>query len=140
MKDEILFQTIERVATAFPWEKVQLSIDRRPAGVYEFHFWLSTNQETGADCCIAFGTTPEEAADKLIMTAGDRDPNHTREKKIRELEREIEKLKAKVYILPPYRAPGQLGYGEEVKQEAKPEPPAYTNIEAETQTVSSHES
>jgi hypothetical protein len=112
VNDETVFAQLEIVAAQFPWDEIHASVRRKPEGIYTFQFYMPSNEKTGAEWCFGNGDSIEEAAADLVRNAGERDPEVKRRQKIAELQLEIEKLKNKSFMLPPYRAPGQLGFGE----------------------------
>lgn len=94
---------LERLAAAFPWDTVEIQIDRTPEGEYSFWAWLKGNSAFGFESDLERGESPSEAVDGLINKyAGKRDPEIRRTKKIAELQAQIEKLQAVVIGLPPY--------------------------------------
>lgn len=129
LPDQIVYQQIEILASDYPWDQIDLWLRRAPEGIYTFTFY-TPDHKSGMPFVFGHGSTIEEAAADFRKQAGDRDPEKGRLRKIQELEREIAKLKIKSFLLPPYRAPGQIGYGEPVRDEAKPEAPRFVNIEA----------
>lgn len=127
--DKTIFQQLERFGAAFPWEKVEIMIKRAPEGTYEFVTYLAGDEHTGFTYAFGHGAGPEAAVDAIIKTAGDRDPNRAAQQKIAELEMQIERLKRRSFLLPPYRAQGQLGYGERPQEEGTPRPSSETIVD-----------
>lgn len=104
-----ILEALETLAAAFPWDTVEIQVDRAPAGTMCFSAWLRTNSQFGFSCELACGDSPGEAVARLIKTqSGKRDPDKQRKKKIAELREEIEKLQAVVIGLPPYKPNREL--------------------------------
>lgn len=104
---------IERLAEAFPWDTVSMWIDRRPEGRWHFTAHLHSNEKFGFSTEFESGATPQEAVDAMIKDQQNkRDPEIAREKKIRELKEQIEKLQQVVIGLPPYVPNRELTNGE----------------------------
>lgn len=109
MNDKQILEALETLAAAFPWDGVGLSIDRKPAGEVDFWAKIDADYKRGAEMEMATGATPMEAVNILIHRhAGKRDPEIMREKKLRELREQIEKLEAVIIGPPPYRPGTQI--------------------------------
>lgn len=100
---------VERLAAAFPWDKVELDIHREPQGNYYFVAWVPQNEKFGFPSIIGTDNSLTAAVDKAIAQVGGRDPEIARQNKIRELQEAIVKLQAVVIGLPPYRPGRELG-------------------------------
>lgn len=102
---------IERLAEAFPWDVVDIWLQRDPEGKYRFTAYLHQNDRFGFSSDFGHGETPNEAAEDLIKRANQRDPEIARKSKVAELMATIERLQAVVIGLPPYRPNRELCYG-----------------------------
>lgn len=103
---------LERLAAACPWEGVEITIRRKPEGIYDFVVYLSTSEQYGFHSLWTSGPTPGEAVANAIKQSGDRTPHEARKKAIAELKEKIAKLEAVVIGLPPYRPNRELSNGE----------------------------
>ena len=133
MTDHEIYQQLERLAQLYQWEEIALWTKRAPEGVYEFTAILEGNREFGTEWLCESGRTPTEAADRVIARGGDRDPETHRQKKIRELEMQLAKLKSSQPLISPYRAPNQLGYG--VPRDQAPPPASEVTITVDSEKV-----
>lgn len=107
--DMQILETLETVAAAFPWDTIEIQIDREPEGKCHFSFWLKANAKYGFNYEVATGDTVQEAAARLIeQQAGKRDPDRQRKEKIAELRKQIQQLQAVIVGLPPYRPNREL--------------------------------
>ena len=126
-----IYQQCERLASLYQWEDIAIWTKRAPEGVYEFIAILEGNRDLGTDWICEAGPTPEEAVNRIIQRAGDRDPETFRQKKIQELEMQLARLKSAQAGLPPYRAPNQVGYG--VPQHVQPPPASEVTMTVESE-------
>jgi hypothetical protein len=130
MTDTRLFEILERLGAAFPWQKVAIWVQRAPEGALDYVAYVYEGFDMGLDSTSATGPTPEEAVEKLIREHAKQDPEVRRKEKIRELMLQIEKLRAVQIGLPPFVPCRQLGVGN------PPRPPKptsdYVNVESET--------
>lgn len=102
---------IERLAEACPWDKTQLWVTRTPEGEFGFTCYLENNDKYGFKSVFSSGKTPAEAVDDCIKQAGDRNPEASRLRAIRELQEKIDKLNAVIIGFPPYRPNRELTNG-----------------------------
>jgi hypothetical protein len=110
--DQTIYQALETLAAAFPWDRVSVWVDRQPEGIYSFTVYIAENQKTGGKSIFSSETDLQKAVEETIKQSDSHDPEVTRKKRIQELEMELLKLKTRMFSLPPYRAPNQVGYGE----------------------------
>lgn len=129
MNDQEIYQQLERLAEAFPWDRVDIWIERAPEGVYRFTAYIADNQKTGAKSIFTNGASAAEAVDDAIKQAPSHDPEQSRLARIKELEHELARLQVRQFGLPPYRAPNQLGFGKPAEERASG--PVIVNIESE---------
>lgn len=105
-----ILEALETLAEAFPWDKVELQINREPDGKLSFAAWLAGNDKFGFEYALATGDRVADAVARLIEDQADkRDPDLQRKKKIAELQDQIAKLQAVVIGLPPYKPNRELG-------------------------------
>ncbi len=103
---------LERLGAAFPWEKVELQIDRRPEGEVSFIAYLSSDSDAGRDYLFARGASPAEAVDNAIKQGTGREPEAFRQKRLAQLRESIRKLEAaEIPAMPPYRPNRELAAG-----------------------------
>lgn len=133
MNDQEIYQQCERLAALFQWEEIAIWTKRAPEGVYEFTAILEGNRDLGTEWLCESGKSPEEAANRVIARAGDRDPETFRQKKIRELEMQLARLKSAQPGLAPYRAPNQIGYG--VPRDIEPPPASEITMNVESERL-----
>jgi hypothetical protein len=104
---------IERLGEAFPWDRVQISINRTPEGAYHFDAYLPSDESRGAGMALSHGATPGECVDRMMESyKQNRDPESTRQAKIAELQKQIKKLRAVIVGPPPYKRGTILTNGE----------------------------
>lgn len=135
MKDQEIFEQLERLGAAFPWEEVSVNIRRAPAGVFSFWVHLQGDQQLGLNWDCASGNTIADAVEQIIRKNPDRDPEKSRLKKIRELQMQIAKIQAKGPLtLPPFRPCLLLGVSnpstEDRPAPERPPAPEYVNVES----------
>lgn len=101
--NEILI-ALEALAAAFPWDKVQLNIEREPQGAIRYVVWISDNEKLGFTGYVhASANEPQTAVDSAIRNyAEERRPEVTRQKMIDEYKDKIAKLEAMQIGIPPY--------------------------------------
>lgn len=103
MNNNNIMEQLERLAAAFPWDKVDIWVCREPQGAIEFKGIVHDNRMFGFDFVSATGSTPEESVDKVIAhNENRRNPESARESKIEELQEQIKRLLSVEIGLPPY--------------------------------------
>lgn len=120
MNDGKILATLERFGAMFPWDKVAIWLEREPDGKITFTAYVYSASERGISSALGYGDTIEEAINRCVKDAGDRDPEKTREKAIGELKEKLAKLEAAQFGPPPYGpgyhlAPGALNLSIEVE-------------------------
>lgn len=130
MREPELFNVLERMAAAFPWEQVAIWTERQPAGSISFTAIAQGDKELGFSWNCEHGSTPEEAAEKLIKFTIRRDPEAAVKDQIAKLRAEIERLKGKQFALPPYRPTPFLGPPPETKRDPLPAGELTVNVES----------
>ena len=107
---------LERLAEACPWDTVSLWAHRAPEGAYSFTCHVEPQPKYGLPSLFGHGFTPEEAASDLLKQTAARTPELARERAIKELQEQIDKLRAVIIGPPPYRPGRILSNGEKVVQ------------------------
>lgn len=98
-----ILEQLERLGAAFPWDRVQITVERAPEGELKFSAYIPSNDKFAWPSHFSFSNpTLEAAVDTAIATSPPRDPAKTRDAKIKELEETIVKLRAVDIGLPPY--------------------------------------
>lgn len=115
MREPELFNVLERVAAAFPWESVAIWTKREPGGAISFTAAADGNKELGYSWNCEHGSTPEEAAESLIKRTVRKEPESAIKEQVAKLQAEIERLKNKQLSLPPYRPTPFLGAPPEIE-------------------------
>ncbi len=101
-KNNVMYH-LERLATAFPWDKVELEIERKPEGELNVCAQIHSNDDMGFPFQCHYSETVEHAVDELIRRQqAQRDPEILREKKLKQLREQIAKLEAADFSIPPY--------------------------------------
>lgn len=138
MKDQTIFEALEKLGAAFPWEEVQIWIKRSPEGVICFTSHVDGNEKLGFrfefESSIVSVT---EAVDQMIErhAKDHQDAERARKAKIMELELELAKLKQTGPLtLPPFRPCLLLGVSnprtEEPATEKPVHRPEFINVES----------
>lgn len=143
MKDQEIFEQLERLGAAFPWEKVQLWIKRAPEGKIIFTSYIGGNEKLGFRYEIeSSDVSVTEAIDHMLERHAKehQDAERARKKKIMELEIELAKLKQSgPLILPPFRPCLLLGVSnpstEDRPAQERPPAPEYVNVKSRTDDI-----
>jgi molybdopterin converting factor small subunit len=131
MTDTTLFEILERLGGAFPWQKVGIWVQREPQGTLDYVAYAYEQYDMGLESSSTCGPTPEEAVEKLIREYAKQGPEVRRKEKIRALLLQIEKLRAVQIGLPPFVPCRQLGVGNPPPP-PKPENTDFVNVESES--------
>ena len=112
-EDNQILAALERLAASFPWDEVSIWLTRKPDGRVRFTTHLPSDYSTERESVFGSGETLAEACADLLKSAGPRDPDDLRKRKLEELRQKIAKLEAAQFGLPPYKpglllAPGAL--------------------------------
>ena len=103
-----IIEQLERLGAAFPWDAVDMWIQREPAGKYSFTSYVRDNPKFGFDSVFGHGDSPQAAVDEIINLAKQRDPEISRNMAIRKLQDKIAKLESVIVGLPPYKPNREL--------------------------------
>ena len=108
-----IYAALEAMAEACPWESVQLDINRMPDGRVTFIGVLLGDSRLGLafDCCSSRSNL-SEVVSQIQKMGESRQPELKVKEKIRELQAQIDKLRAVTIGLPPYKPGLYLGNGE----------------------------
>ena len=125
--DSKVFESLEILGAAFPWDTVDLWIKREPNGEIGFTAYVRDNPQLGFGSIFGHGRTAKAAVQDVVNSSKstNRDPEMQRAKVIRELEEKLAKLKSVEIGLPPYRPGYYLAAPMETENA--------TNIESEVQ-------
>jgi hypothetical protein len=95
---------LERLAAAFPWDRVNVEIHREPNGETRFVVYVPSNEACGFYDSIYVGASSMQAAvDRAISEhAHTRDPKIMQERAIKAMEEKLAKLRAANFDFPPY--------------------------------------
>jgi len=142
MKDQEIFEALEQLGAAFPWESVDVWVRREPAGIINYTVYLNGAAEIGLESDFGHGKTVAEAVADAMKLKDRRDPAQTIKDKINRLKRDILKLEqvAQTLALPPFCPCLLLGVSNPVTEpEPAPplreRPPAYINVESSKDEV-----
>lgn len=125
-----ILEALELLGAAFPWEPVEIDIERRPEGKYMFNVWLKGGGSLGLSYALSTGEDPVKVALGVIEREKDRrDPAIKRKERAAQLRRELAELES-VLGMPPYRPNRELA---ERVRDLMPKPA--TTIELEPATV-----
>lgn len=103
IEDKQILIELERLAAAFPWEDVGVTINRKPEGDLSFTAVIHGNREFATSLEVETARELSAAVDRIIVIySSKRDPKIQREKKIEELKEQIRKLEAVRLLFPPY--------------------------------------
>lgn len=101
MSDQILV-LLESLAATYPWDTVSIWATREPKGDLSFTAYIRENGEMRFPSEFGHGKTAEAAVTSLIKAAGKRDPEKLRQEAIEKLKKQIDKLEAAEFGIPPY--------------------------------------
>lgn len=119
MKDSAILAALERLGAAFPWDEVNIWIERSPRGAVCFTAYVRGDSARGTESIVACSETLAGATNEAIAKSPSHDVEANRERKIAELKEQLAKLEALDLRYPPYRpgtilAPGALAVDVEV--------------------------
>lgn len=101
-----LFAQLERLGASFPWERVELQLERAPAGAVTFTAYVSSDNNKNLEYIFGRGGSPKDAVDDAIKQAaakGSREPESLRSKRLAQLREAIKKLEeAVIPTMPPF--------------------------------------
>lgn len=103
-----ILEALETLAQAFPWDTVQIEINRLPEAKYRYTAWLCPNNFGGNFECASGDSVGDAVALLIERQAGKRDPDRARQEKLAGLRAQIAKLEAVVIGLPPYKPNREL--------------------------------
>lgn len=105
--DNAILTALERLGAQFPWDPIEISINRKPNGETSFTAYMMQNEGRGVRSVLACADTLSEVCSELVQKAGNRNPESLREALVAKLKAQIQNLEKADFSMPPYR-PGTL--------------------------------